>query len=242
MENEESTVIKKEKGSGALPVWARLLIAVLLLAVGALGGYVIFAMGGTAQSPAIKPAAPTSAAVISLPKAETPVYIGTVAAKQAALKHAKLQDLDATFYSITLEKENGIMVYDIDFSTDAANYEYEINALTGDVEGWKLDKLLTADTGKKVAQTVTDAAGAVTDKIAQAGSNLPNVIDETTAEAAALQHAGFTEAEVSRMKCKLELDGLNLEYDVEFTAYGAEYSYEIDAITGQVIGFEKEKD
>ena len=50
--------------------------------------------------------------------------------------------------------------------------------------------------------------------------------------AAALQHAGLTEAEITNLYVKADRDDGRTVYDVEFLAGGKEYDYEIDAATG----------
>jgi uncharacterized membrane protein YkoI len=58
-------------------------------------------------------------------------YIGTDRAKEIALSHAKVEN--ATFNSVDLENEDGVMIYELDFVANGIEYEYEINALTGEI-------------------------------------------------------------------------------------------------------------
>lgn len=62
---------------------------------------------------------------------EDPVYIGTDRAKEIALAHATVEN--ATFNSVELDTENGVMIYELDFVANGIEYEYEINALTGEI-------------------------------------------------------------------------------------------------------------
>ena len=57
-----------------------------------------------------------------------------------------------------------------------------------------------------------------------------------------MTHAGAAESEVSKLKTKRDFEDGRLEYEVEFVKDGWEYEYSIDAATGQVLKFEKEKD
>ena len=50
--------------------------------------------------------------------------------------------------------------------------------------------------------------------------------------------ANITEKDLSSISCKLELEGLNLIYDIEMKTKLMEYDYEVDAISGEVIGFD----
>lgn len=54
-------------------------------------------------------------------------------AKQIALEHAKLKESDIKNYHIELDKDNGHLEYDIEFNYNGAEYDYEIDADTGEI-------------------------------------------------------------------------------------------------------------
>jgi len=63
-------------------------------------------------------------------------------------------------------------------------------------------------------------------------------IDLDTAKAAAIEAAGFSEADVTFLSAELDRrNGIEF-YDIDFNADGKEYDYDIDALTGMVIGSE----
>lgn len=62
----------------------------------------------------------------------------------------------------------------------------------------------------------------------------PESISNQKATEIALQDAGFTEKQVSGLQVKQETDDGILEYEVEFYADGKEYSYAIDASSGEI--------
>lgn len=78
------------------------------------------------------------------------------------------------------------------------------------------------------------AAPAPTENLTPAG------ITETQAQAIALEHAGFTQQEVSRLQVRTDWDDGRQEYDVEFHAGHLEYEYEIDLLTGKILSFDKD--
>ena len=65
-------------------------------------------------------------------------------------------------------------------------------------------------------------------------------ITEAEAQAIALEHAGLTEADISRLEVRKDFDDGRQEYDVEFHADRLEYEYEIDAVTGNILSFDKD--
>ena len=60
-------------------------------------------------------------------------YRGTEKAKQIALNHAGVSSSSATFTKTKLDRDDGIYVYEIEFISGEIDYDYEINATTGNV-------------------------------------------------------------------------------------------------------------
>lgn len=60
------------------------------------------------------------------------------------------------------------------------------------------------------------------------------------AQKIALDHAGFTADQVTRLHTEYEIDRGIPHYDVEFDEGRWEYDYEIDAATGEILSFEKD--
>lgn len=54
-------------------------------------------------------------------------------AKAKALKHAGLEEKDITGYEIDTDRDNGKVIYEIDFKSGNTEYSYDINAHTGEI-------------------------------------------------------------------------------------------------------------
>lgn len=67
-------------------------------------------------------------------------YIGVNAAKEIALAHAGLKTGDISKLEVELEKENGLMIYEVEFKYSGYEYEYEINAVTGKILEWERER------------------------------------------------------------------------------------------------------
>ena len=70
-------------------------------------------------------------------------YIGIKQAKSIALKHAKKHgDIKGEVYytKAKLDKDDGVVCYEIEFNNNATEYEYEINAKTGRIMDWDIDE------------------------------------------------------------------------------------------------------
>lgn len=143
-------------------------------------------------------------------------------AKKAALTDAGLSDTDVIYTKEKTDYEDGIMVYEIEFYAGNAEYEYEINAATGTVYS-------------KSVETHHTQTGHGHDK--HTGTSQTD-IGADSAEAIALNHAGFLETEVSRLKSEFDIDDGRAVYEVEFDKDGREYEYKIDATDGSIIEFD----
>ena len=85
----------------------------------------------------------TDAAATSTPEAAAPAdsnaaasqdsYIGEDAAKAAALADAGIAEADCTEMKCELDTDDGTVHYDVDFKAGGLEYEYDIDAVTGEV-------------------------------------------------------------------------------------------------------------
>jgi len=60
-------------------------------------------------------------------------FIGRQAAIRAALAHAKFHESDVRRLKCELDREDGVMVYEVDFKKDGFEYDYDIDAKTGTI-------------------------------------------------------------------------------------------------------------
>lgn len=60
-------------------------------------------------------------------------YIGELKAKEIALAHAGIKEENITVYSMDMDVENGVMVYELEFVYGGYEYEYDIDARTGEI-------------------------------------------------------------------------------------------------------------
>ncbi len=150
-------------------------------------------------------------------------------AKAKALAHAGLAETDVTFIKAELDRDDGRLVYDVEFYTaDYKEYDYEIDAATGEVVSYDYDV-------ENYAPAATSGKTASGSRSASAGAS----ISAEDAKAKALAHAGLASGSVTFVKAELDRDDGRLVYDVEFyTSDYKEYDYEIDAATGEVVSYD----
>ena len=64
---------------------------------------------------------------------ESASYIGESAALSAALQHAGVAESSLTKQHVELDRDGSTMVYEVEFETQSVEYEYKIDAVSGEV-------------------------------------------------------------------------------------------------------------
>ena len=125
---------------------------------------------------------------------------------------------------IEFDSEDGLMVYEVEFYAGGSEYDYDIDARTGEV-----------------VKSSREGGGSAGTSGGTASGSSGSYIGEAAATAAALQHAGVRQADTTYLRCWVEHDDGRAEcYEVEFLAGSTEYQYEIDLYTGAVLKSEWE--
>ncbi|MGN1031579.1 MAG: PepSY domain-containing protein, partial [Butyricicoccaceae bacterium] len=136
---------------------------------------------------------------------------------------AGLAERDLTDLRIWLENDDRRQEYHVEFRQDNIVYEYEIDAVSGTIRAFDRDD--ETATGNNTA-----------------GESNGNAISVADAKQTALKHAGFSEADVTRLEARLEKDDGRDIYDVEFYKDRTEYDYAIDANTGKILSYHIDAD
>ena len=164
-------------------------------------------------------AAPGSAAPEASPSPSVgPEGVTADQAKEIALSHAGLTADQATFIRAQLDRDDGRQVYDVEFFTaDGKEYDYEIDAATGEVLSYDYDA----------------------ERQAAAASGTASI---TEAEAKALVLAQVPgAAEENFLEFKTDYDDGRLEYEGELFYDGMKYEFTVDGYSGTIREWESEK-
>lgn len=207
--------------------------------------------------------------------------IGKSAAAAVALADAGLKESEVTALRSRLEFDDGRFLYEVDFYSGGAEYEYVIQARDGavlvrDIEGQRSGAGQRAQaqpaaqpTAQPAAQPATPeetsvppqdmasgetgAAGKTdggTEQAGNAAEQAGNVTEQVKneeigaerAKEIALDHAKLTESEVQFLRTEKDYDDGRLEYEVEFYQGRTEYSYTIDAVSGEILEYDVDLD
>ena len=164
---------------------------------------------------------PTGITVPSQTSAPNSSYIGEAAAKQAALDHSGVDSASVVWTKAQFERDDGRFVYELEFVSSSTEYDYKVDALSGEVIKAEREQFHGSPNGGQTGGTL---------------------IGEAAAKSAALSHAGVSEADTQRMRVGLDRDDGFTYYEVEFRVGRTEYEYEIDAYSGAVLKAERDID
>lgn len=140
-------------------------------------------------------------------------------AKEIALRAAGVSSADAQFTKGKLETDDGRMFYEVDFYAGGYEYDYKI-AMDG--------RVLEAEKEKRQEYNSTTASD--------------SLIGVDKAKQIALSHSGAPADGVYFEKAKLEMDDGRTYYEIEFRFGVEEYEYDIDAVTGEILSFDRDTD
>ena len=175
--------------------------------------------------------------------------IGKDKAADIALEDASLSESDVTRLRISKDTDNGKGIYEVEFTMNTTEYEYEILASNGDI--------LSADF--KELQGSSDPQPQGSDDPQPQGSNDPQPQGSDSHDSS--NHGAVPQADVqisSEQASKLALDRvpgateqdlkIELDYDDGYYKYEGdiiydqkEYEFEIDANTGDFLEWKEER-
>lgn len=138
-------------------------------------------------------------------------------AKQIALDHAGISESETDRLRVKLDYDDGVQEYEVTFYVGNREYDYDINAATGEIRSY--DSEIDDD-----YVSSSEAAGAA--------------ISEDEARATVV--ARVSGASASDVRLHLERDDGRLVYEGELIYNGTEYEFQIDATTGDVLDWESE--
>ena len=161
--------------------------------------------------------------------------IGADAAVNFALVDAGVLPEQARVDRVDFEYEHGRFVYEIEFVAEGVDYEYTIQAYTGEV----LEKETEPVEGYVAPEKETPAeesSSAPEEPVEESSAPEPQPVSYISVEQAkqtALADAGLSSATFT--KAKLEKDDGRVIYEIDFYAGNKEYEYDIDAFSGAIL-------
>ncbi len=138
-------------------------------------------------------------------------------AKTVAFKHAQVNAKEVYKIEVELDGEDAIPHYDISFKSGGVKYEYEIHAETAEILEQERERTM----GRSGIHTIT--------------------ISQDKAKATVFAHAGVQESAIQDLEIKLDQENAKVVYEIEFHSGAYEYEYEIDAQSGAILKFRRDR-
>ena len=145
-------------------------------------------------------------------------YIGVNRAMNIALKKVPGAS-NSHVKKINLDRENGIMVYEGEIYYNGQEYEFDIDAVTGDIVKWKVDE-------------ISNNSGYINNNV----NNSQTITMEKAKSIALAQVPGANQSHFG--KIELDHDHGRAVYEIEIFYNNSKYEFDIDASTGEIIGTE----
>lgn len=142
-------------------------------------------------------------------------YISESKAKQIVEENAKVSS--PTYKKVELDYDDGKMVYELEFIKDSREYEYELNALTGEILKKEIEYHEKTSTQNQVSSQNTDSIN----------------ISQADVKDIAMKNAGVSS--VTNYRSELDYDDGVQKYDIEFVSGTKKYEYTIRASDGAIL-------
>ena len=146
-------------------------------------------------------------------KDNTSVKLSEKEAKKKAFEAAGVKEKEVTNLQVEQDFDDATPTYDIEFTKDQTEYSYTIDANTGDI-----------------LEESTEKADGLTNK-----TSTSSKLNQDEAKKKALEAAKVSEKDVDNVRVEEDSDSESPSYDIEFSKDGIEYSYTIDANTGDIL-------
>ena len=189
-------------------------------------------------------------------------------AKALALADAKVSEDQAEVSREALSQDNGVWVYEFHFRTQEAQYQYLINANTGEVRSMIKETFIypSPEPTDPVMPSVPAENTAPLETAPQPSVSIPPVpssqppasaqpapspapsqpasmyIGMDRAKAIALERAGLTADQAAFRHARMERDDGKMVYEIEFRQGRVEHEFKIDAATGRILEYETDTD
>lgn len=164
-------------------------------------------------------------------KTAAETYLDASRAEDIALRALGLARDEVRLDRTEIDYERGKRVYEIEFWADETEYDFVIDAVTGEILRQK------QETERRPVTPEPEIS-------APKPEPQPEHTEITQEQAieSALAHAGLTEEQVTRLHANKDRDDGVWVYEIEFRNGRTEYEYEIRISDGKIIDHDKEYD
>lgn len=158
---------------------------------------------------------------------DTSSYIGEDKAMQIALENAGVSQEELLFSYAKLDSDDGVWVYDVEFYAGNKEYDYEIDAVSGNILSFDYD----------MEGDFNPNGGQANNSTASADNTSAAVSIDTARQIALSQVPGAT---ADNIRINTDYDDGRLIYEGKIIYNNMEYDFEIDGNTGNITEWDAE--
>lgn len=169
--------------------------------------------------------------------------IDEASAKAVALGHAGLEENSVASLIIKADREDGKDIYEVEFWNGPTEYDYDIDADSGEILSFDIEVKGTAV--PKPGEAPVSPISELTAACETAGiSKVGKTVTPEKALAIAFEKAGVSEPEtkITEVAVKYNAKTMKTKYSFEFTVGSMEYEVEVDAADGVILEYDFESD
>ncbi len=148
-------------------------------------------------------------------------------AKSVAIEDAQTLINNVNFSKAKLDRDNGRLVYEVDFKVGKSKYEYKIDA--------KTKRVVSKDVKEERVEPTPPATPKTPETPTTNPNTQPALIGEVKAKEIALKDANLKETDITRFQWKLDYEKGIQVYEIKFYHGLTEYDYDINATTGAIV-------
>ncbi len=161
--------------------------------------------------------------------------IGKDKAAKIALADANLTDTDVTRLRVSKNHDDGQSIYEVEFTNENTEYEYEILASNGDILSADYEESHTPNQQNQNGQQTQNGHHNQSGRQSQADVQL------SIEDASALALERVPGATQQDLKIELDYDDAYYKYEGDIIYDQKEYEFEIDANTGEFLEWKEER-
>lgn len=161
--------------------------------------------------------------------------IGKDKAAEIALTDAGLTEAEVTRLRVSKDSDDGQTIYEIKFTNETTEYEYEILASSGEILSADYEESFAAD--PQLPDTQQEQAGQPN----PAGQQGQPEVQLSLEDASELALSRVPGASVQDLKIELDYDDGRCKYEGDIIYDQKEYEFEIDADTGDFLEWKEER-
>ena len=167
--------------------------------------------------------------------------IGKDKAADIALEDASLSESDVTRLRISKDTDNGKGIYEVEFTMNTTEYEYEILASNGDILSADFKELQGSSDPQPQGSSDPQPQGSGSHDSSNHGAVPQADVQISSEQASKLALDRVPGATEQDLKIKLDYDDGYYKYEGDIIYDQKEYEFEIDANTGDFLEWKEER-